>query len=226
MKEAISKKILFNISEIAALLLWETGAIKVNLDKPFKLVSGNHSPIYINCRLVLSEPSFMQLFAAFVKIISERNSIHLDVVAGGETAGIPFAAYVAQTQSLPMVYVRKKPKGHGIASQVEGNINEGQRILLIEDLITDAASKINFINAIRAAGGIVEDVLVLFDRLQGGRESLEEMGVRLHVVTDMEVALTVSKDIDFLSDDNLKVIREYLQDPIEWHRNRGLIFVD
>jgi orotate phosphoribosyltransferase len=207
-------------------LLWEIGAIKVNLDDPFKLVSGNFSPIYINCRLVLSEPSFMQLFAGFAKIICERNGILFNLVAGGETAGIPFAAYIAQSQSLPMIYVRKKAKGYGIASQVEGTIHEGQRVLLVEDLITDAGSKINFINAIRAAGGVVEDTLVLFDRLQGGRELLEEVGVRLHIITNMDEVLGAGREAEFLSAENLKAVQDYFQDPSLWHKNRGIPFID
>lgn len=225
MKTTISKRLFQRMSEIATLLLWENGAIKVDIDRPFKLVSGNYSPIYINCRQVISQTSFMQLFVTAAYFICSRNDLSVDIVAGGETAGIPFASYVAQSQSLPMVYVRKKAKGHGIASQVEGSIEESARVLLVEDLITDGGSKINFINAIRAAGGVVDDTLVLFDRLQGGRELLGKEGIKLHAITDMDTALTVAREAELLSSAHLQSVREYLHDPREWHSKKGINFI-
>jgi orotate phosphoribosyltransferase len=222
----VAEKVLSRAREIAAYLLWDIGAIRVNLDEPFKLVSGNYSPIYINCRQAISFPAFMGFFTAFARAICEHRAIDIDVVAGGETAGIPFAAYVAQTLSRPMIYVRKAKKEHGLASLVEGQLKEGSRVLLVEDLITDAESKLHFVEAIRASAGVVNDVLVLFDRGQGGGQILEEHGIRLHAVTDMQTALTVAKDSGLLSKTHFESVREYLRDMHAWHKKYGLPFKD
>jgi orotate phosphoribosyltransferase len=221
----VAEKVLSRAREIAAYLLWDIGAIRVNLDEPFKLVSGNYSPIYINCRQAISFPAFMGLFTAFARAICEHRAIDIDVVAGGETAGIPFAAYVAQTLSRPLIYVRKAKKEHGLASLVEGQLKEGSRVLLVEDLITDAGSKLHFIEAIRTAGGVVNNVLVLFDREQGGGQILEEQGIKLHAVTDMETALTVAKDSGVLTETHVDSVREYLRDMRAWHEKHGLCYI-
>ena len=154
--------ILSRLREAAALWLWELGAVRVRPDEPFRLASGNSSPIYVNCRRVISEPGFMQLFSAAATAICGRRGVAVDAVAGGETAGIPFAAYLARALARPMVYVRKKAKGHGLAARVEGHLEEGSRVLLVEDLITDGGSKLGFLDALAAAGGEVSDALVLF----------------------------------------------------------------
>lgn len=222
----VNEYILLRIRETAAIFLWDYGAIKINLDEPFKLVSGNYSPIYINCRLVISNPTIMRLFTSFAQIICDRKDIRKDIVAGGETAGIPFAAYIAQSLSLPMIYVRKSKKGHGIASLVEGRISDNARVILVEDLITDGRSKLSFIDAICESGGIVKDVLVFFDRLQGGCEVLEARGIRLHSVTDMNIALTVAKDSKFVQVSHLESVQEYLENPRVWSEKHHLPFKD
>ena len=224
MDAKIAEKVLPRMSEMVSLLLWDIGAVKVNIDEPFKLVSGNYSPIYINCRLAISNPTLMSLFTASSQIICEHKDIHIDVVAGGETAGIPFAAYVAQSLSLPMIYVRKARKGHGIASLIEGHITKSSNVLLVEDLITDAGSKLHFINAIRAADGLVKNVLVLFDREQGGREALRAQDIQLYSVTDLKTALDIAKEANLLPDSHLQSVKEYLKDVRLWHRKHKLSF--
>lgn len=222
MTTKIREQVLENIQRLIALQLWQLGAIKVNIDKPFELTSGNFSPIYINCRQLISSPAFLDLFTGATRIICEHREIEFDVVAGGETAGIPFAAYVARAFGKPMIYVRKETKQHGVASRIEGILDPGARVLLVEDLITDAGSKMSFIKAIRAAEASVSDVMVVFDRLQGGKEALAEKVIGLHALTDMEVALSQGQAI--LSETDLMSVREYLKSPSDWHQVRDLIF--
>ena len=216
--------ILSRLREAIALHLWELGAVKVRPDEPFRLASGNHSPIYVNCRRVISDPGFMQLFCVAARRLCERRRVAVDVVAGGETAGIPFAAYLAQSLARPMVYVRKRAKGYGIASRVEGRISHGDRVLLVEDLITDGGSKLGFFDAIEEVGGEVRDVLVLFDRQQGGDRVLGSRGVRLHAVADRSTTLAVGEAAGVLSAAASRVVENYFQDPEAWHRSRGLEF--
>jgi orotate phosphoribosyltransferase len=218
----LTREILNSIRRAAALQLWQLGAVKVSLVQPFKLTSGNCSPIYLNCRQLISSVAFADLFAAAARIIVESENLKFDFLAGGETAGIPFAAFLARTFSKPMVYVRKATKEHGLSSLVEGVLSAGARVLLVEDLITDAGSKLHFVKGIKEAGGTVDDVLVLFDRQQGGREALKDKSILLHAVTDMEIALEVASEIGAISAEVLTSVRDYLASPKAWHTERHL----
>ncbi len=218
----LADQVLARLREAVALDLWRLEAVRVRPDEPFRLASGNHSPIYVNCRRVISEPGFMQLFCAAAAAICERHGLAVDAVAGGETAGIPFAACLAQAMARPMAYVRKKPKGYGIASRVEGHLDAGARVLLVEDLITDGGSKLGFLDAVAEAGAEVSDVLVLFDRQQGGAELLAGRGVTLHAVADRATTLAAGTAAGVLPADAAEVVNAYFRDPEGWHRARGL----
>lgn len=220
----IDKHVSKRTNELVALLLWDAEAIMVNLDEPFKLVSGNYSPIYVNCRRVISNPTFMCMFTAIAQLMLKQKGMQASAIAGGETAGIPFAAYLAGALSLPMVYVRKSKKGHGIASLVEGTLPKSAKVLLVEDLITDGRSKMGFIDALLDAGATVEEALVLFDRLQGGAEALKRRGVRLCKLTDMDTALSVAEVEKLLPNGHVEAVREYIKSPRDWHIKRGLSF--
>jgi orotate phosphoribosyltransferase len=121
------------------------------------------SPVYIDCRKLISYPRIRSAVMDFAagSILSEAGFEQFDCVAGGETAGIPFAAFLAERLGLPMIYVRKKPKGHGRNAQIEGELREGSRVLVIEDLTTAGGSMFTFIDAIRAAGCTVDHGIAL-----------------------------------------------------------------
>src|SRR6266436_1299220 len=142
-------------AETTARILLETKAVLFSPEKPFTFTSGRVSPVYIDCRKLISFPrarrKLMDMGAALIERAVGFESI--DAVAGGETAGIPFAAWIAERLSLPMLYVRKKAKGFGRNAQIEGEMAEGARILLVEDLASEGSSKLNFVRAIRQAGG-------------------------------------------------------------------------
>ncbi len=212
------------IKETVALMLWQFEAIQISPDKPFRLTSGNYSPIYINCRRLISYPTFIQYFCGAAKYFIDRREIKMDIVAGGETAGIPFAAFLAQSLSLPLVYIRKKTKAHGLATLVEGNLPKDKRVFLVEDLITDAGSKIHFVESIRANEAYIEDVLVVFDRKQGGAEALRRSGISLHSLTDLDVALNVAQQSNNVKNNAIALVKKYLASPIEWHHEMGLEF--
>jgi orotate phosphoribosyltransferase len=219
-----SENLFSTMQRLVALHLWELGAIKIDLNTPFKLVSGNYSPIYVNCREVISSVVFADLFSAATRLLCATRQIQYDILAGGETAGIPLAAFLSRSFGVPMVYVRKGAKEHGIASKVEGgNVND-RRVLLIEDLITDAGSKIGFANALRKAGATITDVVVIFDRLQGGEAVLQKHGMCLHAITNMTVALAEAKAVGWIRSDQVTAVGEYLSSPEEWHRVRSLEF--
>jgi orotate phosphoribosyltransferase len=225
MSRRVSAEIDAGIRRIIALQLWTLEAVKVNLRNPFRLVSGNHSPVYINCRRLISFPSFIDLFSAAAREIIQKQNVQVDVIAGGETAGIPFAAFLARTLNQPMVYVRKQTKRHGTESRIEGTSVRNCRMLLVEDLITDAGSKLDFIRALTEAGATVKDVLVVFDRLQGGRKALKKKGIRLHAMTDMTTTLRVAQESKLISANELRSIHSYLSSPARWHLARRLPYI-
>ena len=212
------------IKNIVAKILWDTQAVKISVEKPFQLASGNFSPIYINCRSLISNPVAMDLITSSIHWWMDNYKIEADIIAGGETAGIPFASYVAQRLSKPMVYVRKQPKGYGMGSAVEGNIKKGQRVLLVEDLITDGGSKESFISGLRAAGSVVEHCMVIFDREQGGVEFLNKMGVTLYSLCSLESAILYGMQTELMNTDSRTEINNYFSDPPKWHLSKGLAF--
>lgn len=199
--------VLDRLSEAVALQLWEIGAIRVSTDPPFTLASGATSPLYINCRQIISHPGLVRLFVAAAALTVERRALAIDAIAGGETAGIPFAAFLARELGLPMLYVRKKPKGYGLDARVEGDLTPGARVLLVEDLITDGGSKVGFIEALRAAGGSVEHCLVLVDREQGGDVFLRSHHVALHGLVCLSTALTTGLAHGYIDDRALAAVR-------------------
>ncbi|MEO5360883.1 MAG: orotate phosphoribosyltransferase [Nitrospirota bacterium] len=212
------------IRGMMARLLWETGAVKVSVEKPFQLASGNYSPFYINCRSLISNAAVMDIITAFSHYICTSKGLKFDVVAGGETAGIPFASYIAGRLSRPMVYIRKKPKGYGMGSLIEGVLKEGDRVLLVEDLITDGGSKEGFISAIRAAKAQISDTLVVFDREQGGNEFLKRINVELHPLCTLKGAIADWSKMELIPNGTKYEMESYLENPQGWHERRGFGF--
>ena len=139
----------------AAELLLSIGAVHFCPDDPFTLASGKPSPVYVDCRKIISFPDARsEIVGMMVSMVieAEERSFPISNIAGGETAGIPFAALVADRMGLPMTYVRKKPKGYGRNARIEGAMASGDNVLLVEDLATDGGSKLKFADAIRETG--------------------------------------------------------------------------
>jgi len=149
---------------IAEMLL-KTESIQVYKERPFVFVSGRISPVYIDCRKLLSFPDVRDaIIEQMAQAVEKEIGLDaVDVVAGGETAGIPYAAFVSHKIHKPMIYVRKNPKGYGQTKQIEGVLNAGQRVLLVEDLITDGLSKVRFNIGIRAEGAKITHCLCIFE---------------------------------------------------------------
>jgi len=198
-----------DLKKIISTFFWETGAIKVSIDNPFKMTSGKLSPFYIDCRILISFPFQRDIINSYAQRLVVDRKIEVDYIAGGETAGIPFAAWLAEKMYKPFIYVRKQPKGHGLSSQVEGKIDPGKKVLLYEDLITDGLSKINFIQGLRNAGCNTQHCLVLLDRQEGGEEKLSEVDVKLHALVTIDQCFEVGLERDFLSVADMDSIQAY-----------------
>ena len=153
------------VSQRVAEMLLATESIAVYKDNPFVFVSGRISPVYIDCRKLLSFPAEREYIVTALakKAETDIGLDNIDVVAGGETAGIPYASFVSHLIKKPMIYIRKQPNGYGGTKQIEGNLDAGKRVLLVEDLITDGLSKLRFNIGIRGAGAKMTHCLCVFD---------------------------------------------------------------
>ena len=213
-----------NIPKITAKLLLEINAVHFNPNKPFTLTSGLKSPVYIDCRKLISYPKARNtLIKFFSEIIIKKIGIdNVESLVGGETAGIPFAAFLASELNLPMHYVRKKPKGFGIDANIEGNSIKGKKVVLIEDLTTDGGSKIKFCNSLRKAGAIVEETVVLFyyNIFEDVPDKLKNSGINLNYLACWWDILNYCKEVNSIIDKKtINQIENFLISPIEWSNN-------
>ena len=213
------------IARSVARMLLEIDAVLFRADEPFKLTSGMVSPVYIDCRKIISFPRMraaMMDYGATV-ILNDIGYESLDALAGGETAGIPFAAWLAERTHLPMQYVRKKPKGFGRDARIEGDIKDGQRILLVEDLTTDGGSKLNFVEALRTAGAEVAHTFVIFyyDIFTDTPDRLAEVGINLHYLATWWDVLAACKELGRFDSSTLDSVEAFLHSPRDWSKENG-----
>ncbi len=175
----------------------------------FTLASGIKSPIYVNLRVV---PSYPESFDAVIEELSKAvKKIKPDVVAGAETAGIPLAAAICLKTKIPMIYVRKRPKGYGMDQLIEGELKKGQKVVLVDDMATNAFSKLKFVEGIKQAGGIVEDVIIVLDREQGGADALAKEKVKLHSLITLKELLNYMKNNNLIDNNRYNEIFDYLE---------------
>jgi len=205
--------------------LLDIKAVNFRPQDPYIFTAGWASPVYIDCRWVIS---FIDARRRMIEMGVEmlKNEGALDgvaQVAGGETAGIPYAAWISEATSIPMLYIRKKPKGFGRDAQIEGNMPEGSKVLLVEDLASDGGSKVNFVNAIRAAGAEVSDIFVVFfyDIFPGALKTLDDADVKLHYLCTWHDVLRVAADGQYFAPDAISEVQKFLNDPVSWSAAHG-----
>ena len=219
------------VSKKVAEMLLSTQSIAVYQEKPFVFVSGRISPVYIDCRKLLSFPAEREyVVTALAKMAETEIGLDkIDVVAGGETAGIPYASFVAHMIKKPMIYIRKQPKGYGGTKQIEGILEAGRRVLLVEDLITDGLSKLRFNIGIRGAGAKMTHCLCVFDyasdRLNQheGRDNLAKNDIALHVLANWDDVLDTGLAKNYFSAEQKNQIVDFLKDAENWGRKMGFV---
>jgi orotate phosphoribosyltransferase len=213
------------MAELTAKMLLEVEAVRFMEDKPFIFTSGWASPVYIDCRRLISFPRVRKTLIDFgaATVYRAAGFEQFDAVVGGETAGIPFAAWMSDRMDLPMQYVRKKAKGFGRNAQIEGHLEPGQRVLLVEDLTTDGGSKVNFCNALRAAGAVVEHIFVIFfyDIYPNSGKILGDLGIKLHYLATWWNVLEFAKTSGQFDPIKLAEIEKFLHDPAGWSKAHG-----
>ena len=213
------------MARLTARMLLEIQAVHFNADEPFILASGKPSPTYIDCRKLISYPRIRSTLMDFLTVTVMRNAGFeaFDNVAGGETAGIPFGALVAERMALPMTYVRKKPKGYGHNARIEGVMTEGQRVLLVEDLTTDGGSKISFVDAIRETGATCAHTAVIFyyGIFTQTEKTLGGHGVTLHHLCTWWDVLTEAREQGTFDSATLREVEAFLKSPEAWQDARS-----
>lgn len=212
------------IARLTARALLEIRAVHFNAATPFTLASGLPSPTYIDCRKLISFPRIRSMLMDFMAVTVMRDAGFeaFDNIAGGETAGIPFAAMMAERLALPMTYVRKKPKGYGRNARIEGAMTEGQRVLLVEDLTTDGGSKLSFVDAIRETGASCGHTAVIFyyGIFEEVEERLAQHGVRLHHLCTWWDVLAEAKAQGAFDTATLDEVERFLRAPRAWQEAR------
>ena len=208
------------IARLTARMLLEIEAVHFNAREPFTLASGLPSPTYIDCRKLISFPRIRSTLMDFLTVTVMRNAglEAFDNIAGGETAGIPFAALVAERMALPMTYVRKKPKGYGRNARIEGAMTPGQRVLLVEDLTTDGGSKLSFVDAIRDTGATCGHTAVIFyyGIFPETEKTLGDHGIALHHLCTWWDVLAEARAQASFDAETLAGVEAFLNDPRKW----------
>ncbi|MBC1429590.1 orotate phosphoribosyltransferase [Listeria seeligeri] len=206
-----------SIEKQVAEQLLEIKAVFLKPNDPFTWASGIKSPIYCDNRLTLGFPKVRQFIAAALAEKIKENFGDVDVIAGTATAGIPHAAWVSDLLDLPMVYVRSKAKEHGKGNQIEGPISKGQKVVVIEDLISTGGSSLKAVEALEEAGAEVLGIAAIFTYgLNKGKKLLDEADTKLVTLTNYDELIEVALTKNYVSKEDMQTLKEWKQNPENW----------
>lgn len=197
-------------------------AVFLSPQDPFTWASGIKSPIYCDNRITMSYPAVRkQISKGLAKLIAAQYP-EVEVIAGTATAGIPHAAWVAERLDLPMVYIRSKAKDHGKGNQIEGKIRTGQKMVVIEDLISTGGSVLEACQAAQRAGADVLGVVAIFTyELEKGVENFEKAGISLTTLTNYSTLIETALQQDYIKREELVLLKEWKKDPEHWQGSKG-----
>jgi len=209
-----------NFQNIVAEILINIESIKFSFDKHFILTSGLKSPVYVDCRKIISYIKERNTILDYTNEYFEKNKIEFDLLAGGETAGIPYAAFLSERFQKKMIYVRKKPKNYGKSQLIEGVYTKGQKAILIEDLATDGGSKVMFIETLRKSGLKVSDIFVIFyyDIFDITKTPLGSMNVKIHTLCTWKNIINVILKKKLFSEKKIDNLKNFLENPDIWRK--------
>lgn len=206
--------------EIVAKNLLDIHAVTLKPDEPFVWASGLHSPIYTDNRLTISYPYVRRNIAVGMTELIKHHLPDVDVIAGVATAGIPHAAYVAERLQKPLIYVRSKAKDHGQGKQIEGVLKRGQKVVVIDDLLSTGGSALKAVEAVQAAGGEVIGVVAIFSyQLPALDENFKTVNLPYYTVTNYTTLIDTAKKNHLISDDQLTSLQNWRKDPEKWSQD-------
>lgn len=208
-------------ADIAKILL-DSGAVTLRPGKPFRYASGILSPIYCDNRILISLPDKRELIRdSFAQAIKEHE-LEFDIVAGTATAGIPHAAWLSEKLSKPMIYVRQSVKAHGKQNSIEGILPKGDRVLIIEDLISTGGSSIAAVKAVKAGGGTVVGCISIFTyEMKKAKKAFKEVNCPVFSLTTFSTLVNAAKETGSITEDEEKAVLEWNKDPESWGRKMG-----
>lgn len=197
--------------------LLQIKAIQLNTQNPFTWTSGLKSPVYCDNRKLLSYPEVRN----FVKdgLISLVNEYfpQTECIAGVATAGIPHGAIIADALGLPFIYVRSKPKEHGLTNTIEGDLKHGQRVLVVEDTISTGGSSLKAVEDLRAAGAEVSGMIAIYKYgFESAKQKFEDAGIVLKTLTNYDFLIRVAVQGGYISKEELETLNAWRQNPSEW----------
>ena len=207
-----------NFQDAVAEILINIESVKFSFDKPYTLTSGKKSPVYVDCRKIISYTKERNKVLDYAEQYIKQNNLSFEILAGGETAGIPYAAFLAERLQKPMIYIRKQPKGFGGNQQIEGNFNDNQKAILIEDLTTDGASKVAFIEVLRKFNINVSDIFVIFyyDIFNISKTPLATLNVNMHYLCTWKNIINIVQKNKILSVNEINNLKYFLSEPEKW----------
>ncbi len=192
-------------------------AVTLSPTKPYTFTSGLKSPIYCDNRLLISYPDLRKkVIDAYIDVI-QKNNLVFDIVGGTATAGIPHAAWIAERLEKPMIYIRGSSKEHGKKNQIEGKLEKGQKVLIIEDLVSTGGSSVAAVESVREAGGIVTDCCAIFTyEFEKANKKFTDAQCKLHTLTTFSEVLTTAVEQKCITPDEEILAREWSKDPEKW----------
>ena len=207
-----------NFQDAVAEILINIESVKFSFDQPYTLTSGKKSPVYVDCRKIISYTKERNKILDYAEQYIKQNNLSFEILAGGETAGIPYAAFLAERLQKPMIYIRKQPKGFGKNQQIEGNFNDNQKAILIEDLTTDGASKVVFIEVLRKFNINVSDIFVIFyyDIFNLSKTPLATLNVNMHYLCTWKNIINIVQKNKILSVNEINNLKYFLSEPEKW----------
>jgi orotate phosphoribosyltransferase len=207
-------------SQKIAKILLKIKAVTLNVKRPYTYSSGIKSPIYCDNRLLMAYPRYRQKVRdAFIGLIN-ANNLEFDIVGGTATAGIPHAAWLACALQKPMVYIRSKTKGYGKNKLIEGKLLKGEKVLIIEDLISTGASALSAAGSLRQEGGIAQDCIAIFTYgLLSAKENFKQADINLYTITNLTALLDAAIEEGYISDDEAVGVLEWSRCPEDWGKN-------
>lgn len=190
-------------------------AVRLNVAEPFTFVSGIKSPIYCDNRKMIGYPEDRNvIIEGFVEMLKD---VDFDVVAGTATAGIPWAAFIADRMNKPMAYIRSKPKAHGAGKQIEGLDVEGKKVIVVEDLISTGGSVITALEAVRREGGEVVEVSAIFTyNFEKAETNFKNAEAKLSTLVDFATMLETAKENNYITAEEVEVASQWNKNPSEW----------
>ncbi|MBJ6118067.1 orotate phosphoribosyltransferase [Pontibacter sp. BT310] len=202
--------------QVASFLL-ETEAVKLSPEKPFKWSSGWNSPIYCDNRVTLSFPHIRSFIKQQLAEQIKNNFPEAEAIAGVATAGIAQGALVADLLEMPFLYVRPEPKKHGMGNQIEGKLIPGQKVVLVEDLISTGGSSLKSAEAVRAAGGEVVGMVAIFTYgFALADENFREAGITLHCLSNYSALTEAAVANGYIQESAMEALAEWRKSPETW----------